>query len=75
MLNEAEKKVIKIMQEKHLLTKMELLSVLKRDSIPGGDRTVQRLKELGYINTVESLGNCLVITPKGLKVQDNGAAD
>jgi len=59
--------VLEIMSKRQLITKSELSVQLKKDNYDGVDMAVQRLKDMGYIDNVESLGNCLVITQSGIR--------
>ena len=65
MLTESERKILDIIAAQQLITKGELKIKLGKEN--GGDVGLQRLKEMGYIDTVESLGNCFVITQSGLR--------
>ena len=65
MLSEAEKKVLKLMSEKLLITKGELIMSLEKEKHNGAEMSIQRLRNMGYIEKVESLGNCLVLTQRG----------
>ena len=67
MLSEDEKKIMEFMSKQMLVTKSELLVHLEKENYNGTDVSLQRLREMGYIDKVESMGNCLVITQKGLK--------
>jgi predicted HTH transcriptional regulator len=68
MLNTNEKKILEILEKRHLVTKSELMSILDGERMNGADVSVSRLKDRGYIEQVQNLGNCLVITKEGLKV-------
>ena len=65
MLSEAEKRILKLMSEKLLITKAELIMSLEKEKHNGAEMSIQRLKNMGYIDKVESLGNCLVLTQQG----------
>jgi len=67
MLSEEEKKIMNLMSKQMLLTKSELIVHLQKENYNGTDISIQRLRELGYLDKVESMGNCIVITQKGLK--------
>lgn len=54
-----------MMKGKLLVTKGELLSAL--DRADGIDIVLQRLRDMGYIDKVESLGICYVITQQGMR--------
>ncbi len=55
------------MSKQMLLTKSELAVQLQKENYDGAEVVLQRLRELGYIDKIESMGNCIVITQKGLK--------
>ncbi len=53
------------MKGKLLATKGELLSALGRSD--GIDIVMQRLRDMGYVDKVEPLGICYVITQAGMR--------
>ena len=65
MLSEMEKKILKLMSEKLLITQAELVMSLEKERVNGAEMGIQRLKNMGYIERVESLGTCLVLTQQG----------
>ncbi len=67
MLSEEEKKILDLMSKQMLITKSELVVQLQKNNYNGTEVSIQKLRELGYIDKVESMGNCIVITQKGLK--------
>ena len=67
MLNDNEKKILDILNTRHLLTKKELLLMLEKDNMNGADISMGRLKDKGLIDNVQNLGNCIVITKLGLR--------
>lgn len=67
MLTQIEKYILKVFSERHLLSIGEIESVLKRKREDGVDSALKYLISSGYIQKVESLGNCFIITKKGLK--------
>ncbi|RKX98132.1 MAG: hypothetical protein DRP54_08500 [Spirochaetes bacterium] len=67
MLSEMEKRILRILSQNLLLTKSELARKLDKDEYDGTHASVSKLMELGYIEEVESLGTCLVITQKGMR--------
>jgi hypothetical protein len=67
MLTMVENEILNIMSKRQLITKSELAIQLQKDNHNGVENAVQRLKDMGYIDTVESLGNCLVITQSGIR--------
>lgn len=64
MLSDTEKKIMKLMSENLLSTKSEILSKLGGEG-NGAEMGIQRLKNMGYIESIESLGTCLVLTQQG----------
>jgi len=71
MLTHVENEILSIMSKRQLITKSELIIQLKRDNHNGVEGAVQRLKDMGYLDSVESLGNCLVITQSGIRTLRN----
>ena len=67
MLSEHDRKVLEIISRQHLVTKIELARKMGKQEYDGTSLNVNRLMEMGYIDQVESLGTCLVITQKGLR--------
>jgi len=67
MLNENDKKVLEIISKQQLITKSELAQKVNSGDYSKIQTHVSRLMELGYIEQVESLGTCLVITQKGMR--------
>lgn len=67
MLSDVERRILEIMSQKLLTTKHELSVELSRERYDGTDVSVERLREMGFVDKVESLGNCLVITQSGLR--------
>jgi len=68
MLSEQEKRVLDVVSKQLLITKGEIMSLLNKERANGGtDLTLQRLRDSGYIDKVESLGTCFVITQKGIR--------
>ena len=65
MLSDAEKMILKLMSEKLLTTRSELVMSLEKEKHNGAEMGIQRLRNMGYIEKVESLGTCLVLTQKG----------
>ena len=62
------------MSKQLLLRKAEIASIANLADINGVDVTIGRLSEMGYVDKVESLGLCYVITQKGLRLikENNG---
>ncbi|MBI4176285.1 MAG: hypothetical protein HY518_03705 [Candidatus Aenigmarchaeota archaeon] len=67
MLNDADRRVLEILNTKLLVTKDEVARQLRQDNANGTDLNFQKLKEMGLIEKVESLGTCWVITQKGMR--------
>jgi hypothetical protein len=65
MLRGTEKKILEIMSKQLLVSKPELAVALKSDGCDGVDSGIGKLREMGYIEKVESLGTCFVLTQKG----------
>lgn len=72
MLNMNEKAILELLSKRHLITKSELLSVIQKESMNGGEASVGRLKDKGFIDHVQNLGNCIVITKLGIKALKEG---
>ncbi len=67
MLSEVEQKILDLISKRHLVTKGEIADLLQRNACNGTDSSVSRLTEMGYMDRVESLGTCFVITQKGIR--------
>lgn len=63
---EGERKILELLKKNHVATKAELL----RAGAANADRAIQRLKEQGFISAIESMGNSLVITQKGMRATE-----
>ncbi len=68
MLSDTDKRILEILAKQQLVTKAELARMLGKDSYDGTHANVSRLMEMGYVDKVESLGTCLVITQKGMRM-------
>ena len=66
-ITETDKKVLEILNKKLLTTKTELAMALNKEDFDGTDINIQRLRELGYVEKVESLGVVFVITQRGIR--------
>ena len=68
-LSETDKKVLRVMSDRLLVTKGELATALKKElkDVSSSDVSIQRLKDMGYVDAVESMGNCYVVTQKGMR--------
>jgi predicted transcriptional regulator len=67
MLTETERFILKVFSERHLLSTNEIASVLKNRSDDGVASTLKDMISDGYLQKVESLGNCFIITKKGIQ--------
>jgi len=67
MLTDQDKKVLEVVSRQLLITKGEIMSFLNKERMNGTDTMLQRLRDAGYIDKVESLGTCFVITQKGIR--------
>ena len=74
MLTDLDRRVLQAMSKELLLRKSEIASLANLTDSDGVDVTIGRLTELGYVDKVESLGLCYVITQKGLRLikENNG---
>ena len=76
MLTDIDMKVLKSMSKQLLLRKSEIASLANLSGSDGADITLSRLMDLGYVEKVESLGMCYVITQKGLRtISENNGSD
>ncbi len=67
MVSDVERKILELASKNLLITKEEITRFLNRDDYNGTDVSVGRLRELGYLEKVESLGTSFVITQKGIR--------
>jgi len=67
MLSEQEKRVLEVISKQLLITKGEIMGLLNKEKVNGTDILLQRLRDAGYIDKVESLGTCFVVTQKGIR--------
>ncbi len=67
MLTEADRMVLNVLRGKLLVTKGELVTALSNQNYSGMDLNIRRLVDMGYVEKVESLGTCFVITQKGMR--------
>ena len=74
MLTELDMRVLKAMSKQLLLRKAEIAKIAKLPDTEGVDITIGRLTEMGYVDKVESLGLCYVITQSGIRIikENNG---
>ena len=66
MLTETEKKILDLLKERHLITKEEVNRILGMQG-NGASISFSRLIQMGYVEKVESLGTCFVITQDGIR--------
>jgi hypothetical protein len=67
MISEQERRVLEVVSKQLLITEGEIMSLLNKEKVNGTDVTLQRLRDSGFIDKVESLGTCFVITQKGIR--------
>jgi len=74
MLNMNERTILEILEKRHLVTKTELMELVDKENLNGADVSLGRLRDKGYIDQVQNLGNCLVLTKMGMRAlkEDNG---
>jgi hypothetical protein len=65
MLSDVERKILEIMSKQLLINKGELISKLEQAGVNGGSNGLGKLVDMGYIEKVESLGICYVLTQAG----------
>lgn len=65
MLGELEKSILKLMSQNLLITKGELAMKFQQANINGAETSIQKLVQMGYVEKVESLGTCYVLTQQG----------
>lgn len=65
MLSDTERKVLEIMSKQLLINKGELISKLEQSGVNGTGLNLGKLLEMGYVEKVESLGVCYVLTQSG----------
>ncbi|MBU0953358.1 MAG: hypothetical protein KKA90_02985 [Nanoarchaeota archaeon] len=66
IMTETDKKILELMGKNLLMTKLELMNALKTKD-GSNDVSLQRLREFGYVEAVESMGNCYVVTQQGMR--------
>ena len=71
MISETERRILDVLSKQHLVNKGELKIKMGREG-DGVDLSLQRLMNMGYVEKVESLGVCYVITQGGIKFLNNG---
>ncbi len=60
---DSERRILDLLKKSHVLTKGEFA----RAGVSNAERAIQRLKEQGLITAIESMGNSLAITQKGMR--------
>lgn len=65
MLSESERKIMEILSKQLLITKGEIILQLEKEKLNGADTSLHRLRNMGYVDKVESLGTCYVLTQAG----------
>jgi len=71
-LTDIERKILELLGSSNLLTKSELGIKVKQAGFNGtADIGLQRLRQIGYVEHVESLGNCFVLTQDGIKAYED----
>lgn len=66
MLTVGEAKVLEILKNNHLITKGELIKLLEKEGL-SAEPNITSLKGRGFIDSVQNLGNCYVITKEGIR--------
>ena len=73
MLNGSERQLLDVICQRMLVTKGELKALVQEPQNGGLEGAIRKLKELGYIEHIESMGTCIVPTQRGIRaVRDNG---
>lgn len=67
MLSDTDRQMLEFFKERHLITKEEIASLTNGHARNGLKFNVQRLVDLGFVEKVESLGTCYVITQAGMR--------
>ncbi len=67
MMSDVERKILELASKNLLITKEEITRFLNMNDYNGTDTNMGRLRELGYLDKVESLGTSFVITQKGIR--------
>jgi hypothetical protein len=70
MLSESERKILDIVSKQLLITKGEIAAKLGKSHLDGDSTVLNRLVELGYVEKVESLGTCFVVTQAGIRASN-----
>ncbi|MBI4181748.1 MAG: hypothetical protein HY520_02165 [Candidatus Aenigmarchaeota archaeon] len=67
MLQESEKRILELLDERHLLTKGELARIATKENLDALDVVLSRLQGRGWVDKVENMGNYIVITKAGIR--------
>ena len=67
MLSDSERKILEFLSRQLLVTKAEIARMLGMSHLDGEQYSVNRLVDMGYVEKVESLGTCYVITQNGIR--------
>lgn len=67
MLSLSEKKILEILSKDLLITKSELVNRLSTEGLNSVELALNRLRQMGYVEKVESLGTAFVITQSGMR--------
>ncbi len=69
MLSGTEKQVLEFLQNRLLTTVGEISSHLNKQGQPanGSAASIKKLMDFGYVQALQSMGNCYVITQRGLR--------
>lgn len=67
ILGDSERKILEMMSRQLLVTRSEIAAHLGKALLDGEQYSVNRLVDMGYVEKVESLGTCYVITQAGIR--------
>ena len=70
MLSGTEKQVLEFLQNRLLTTSGEISSYVNKQGQPSNGATaasIKKLMDFGYVQSLQSMGNCYVITQRGLR--------
>lgn len=67
MLNPNERQVLELLKKNHLMTTTEMATAAAREKVDSLDVAVARLRDRGLIDSVQNMGNYVVITKKGMQ--------
>jgi arginine repressor len=69
MLSDKELQILYILRKRLLMRKEELVRNLEKEGINADVSTIQRLKDMGYVNMIDLIGSlCYALTQNGMKV-------